>query len=266
MFLIYLLIGAIAGFMSGLFGIGGGIIVIPALAKLFSYTGIIPASSIMHMAIGTSLAAVIFTTLASIRAHHKRLSIHWDVARMLAPGLAMGAILGAAITSYLPSTVLRILFAVFLLAISVHLFFRKHRPATAEHSLSKAKIYIVSFLSGGLASMLGVGGGILLVPFLLHCRLDMRGATGTSVVGALVISIVATSCFILTGLISPALDHVPWSTGYVYWPAFLGIILTSIAFAPLGASLAHKLPREILQRVFAVFILFVACDMLFVTR
>jgi len=263
--LMYLVVGSVAGLMSGLFGIGGGIIIIPSLAKLFLHADVIPPNAVMHMAIGTSLATVIFTAIAALYAHHQRKTVRWDMLRFLVPGLIFGAVVGSCATNFLSSGSLRIFFGVFLAVLGLHLLLggRNKEPMNPP---SPRIMHLMSCLIGGLSGLLGVGGGILLVPFLLRCQLDIRSATGTSVTGAFVVGVVATLSFMIGGLLSPSVDKVAWSTGYIYWPAFFGIVITSMAFAPVGAMLAHKLPREILKRFFAVLVLFMACDMLFLTR
>jgi len=176
------------------------------------------------------------------------------------PGLIAGAVAGALIAHFLPSTVLQMIFGVFLVFVSVQLI-RNKKTASHEKKLSKQIIRLSSFAIGMLSSLLGVGGGTLLVPFLLRCELDMREATGTSVACGLSVGIVATISFMVTGLYS--MTPVPWSTGYIYWPAFAGVVVVSVLLAPLGAVLAHRLPKELLKKGFGWFLLAMACDMLF---
>lgn len=260
MLTIYLIIGAIAGIMSGLFGIGGGVVVIPALSTVFAHSTTIPHAYSMQMAVGTSLAIMIFTAASALYAHHKRKGVRWDMFWNMLPGLIIGSIIGAIIAHFLPSSYLRIIFGVFLVLVSFRLIINK--PITGkEKGLSLRVIRISSLLIGMLSSLLGVGGGTLLVPFLLRCQLDMREAAGTSIACGLSIGIVATVSFMIAGLSS--LQHAPLSTGYIYWPAFLGVAIASILLAPLGAVLAHRLPKELLKRVFGWFLLLMACDMLF---
>ncbi len=260
MLTIFLTIGALAGILSGLFGLGGGVVIIPALSYVFLNSTVIPHSESMQMAIGTSLAVIIPTSASALYAHHRRGSVRWDLFRLMLPGLIVGAIIGAIIAHYLPSRYLKMIFAIFLFMVSLHTLFVKPTQLR-ETPLSFTIIRLGSLCIGTLASLLGVGGGTLLVPFLLQCQLDMRDATGTSVACGLSIGIVATMSFMLSGLFS--VKQAAWSTGYIYWPAFLGIAVASTLLAPLGAALAHKLPRELLKRVFGVFLLLMACDMLF---
>lgn len=260
LFGIYLVIGALAGLLAGLFGIGGGVVIIPALAAIFAHHVDIPSADVMQMAVGTSLATVIITTNSALYTHHQRDAVIWSLAWKMVPGLAVGAIVGALIARLLPSNDLRIIFSVFLLVTGVRLIL-KERSLDAQQPLSQKTIKIGSVVIGIMSGILGVGGGTLLVPFLLRCQLDMHKATGTSIVCGLAVAIVATTGFMLTGWFAGI--HLPWSTGYIYWPAFLGIAVASFLFAPVGAVLAHKLPTYMLKRIFALFLLIMAVDMMF---
>lgn len=257
---LYLIIGAIAGMASGLFGIGGGVVVIPALSAVFARYTVIPSSYVMQMTVGTSLAVMIFTAASALYAHHKRQAVRWDMFQIMLPGLIAGSILGAIIAHFLPSSYLRIIFGIFLIYVSYRLIM----PTSVDIQTKQCSLIFIrlsALLIGIFSSLLGVGGGTLLVPFLLRCQLEMRNAIGTSVACGLIIGIVATVSFMLTGLSS--IQHINGSTGYIYWPAFAGIVITSMLLAPIGAILAHRLPKELLKRVFGWFLLLFACDMLF---
>lgn len=263
MFGIYLIVGACAGLMAGLFGIGGGVIIIPALAAIFLHHTDIPAELVMQMAVGTSLATVVITAISSVYAHHRHQAVIWPQVWVMVPWLIVGTVLGAAVVSFLPSSFLRLFFAIFLTVLSIHLFFSR-TPSSVEKVLSDKVVKIGSIIIGVLSSILGVGGGTLLVPFLMRCKLDILQATGTSVACGFAVSMVASICFMVTGWLSGI--HLQYSTGYIYWPAFAGIAVASVLFAPLGAAFAHKLPKEMLKRIFAVFLLMMAADMMFFSR
>ncbi len=263
MFAVYLVLGALSGAMSGLLGIGGGIIVVPGLAAIFSYASM-PQDYIMHMAIGTSLAAMIMTTSSALRAHHLRGAVRWDIFWQLLPGLTGGAVVGAVIAHYLPSEHLRIFFSLFLFFVAYRLLFAKYDGQERQFP-SRLFMGVISSLIGMLASILGAGGGSMLVPFMMHYRVSLLQATGTSVACGVGLGIVATLSFMIAGSFAE-IKHLPWSTGYIYWPAFLGVAVTSVLFAPMGARLAHTLPRDLLRRIFAIFLFILACDMLFFSR
>lgn len=257
---VYLIVGAFAGVMSGLFGVGGGVIVIPALAAIFLHNTFIPTEYEMQMAVGTSLAIMLATATSALYAHHKRKAVRWEIFKTMLPGLVLGAIVGAVIDHFLPSRALQIFFGIFLFIIGLRMTLNKRVKAGVE-GLSISMMRLGSILIGALSSLLGVGGGALLLPFFLRCQLDMQEAAGTSIACGLSVGVVATLSFMVTGWFS--MVHVPMSTGYIYWPAFFGIALTSTMFAPLGALMAHKLPKEFLKRFFGVFLLLMAFDMLF---
>lgn len=260
---IYLVIGAFAGILSGLFGVGGGVVVIPALSAVYLHYSAIPNEYVMQMAVGTSLAIIITTSLSSLYAHHKREAVRWSMFRLMLPGLVIGSILGAIAAHYLPSSYLQIIFGIFLLIIGFRMLLTRSR-LNSDKSMSNFFVLIASILIGALSSLLGVGGGTLLVPFLLRSGMDMREATGTSVACGLSVGITATASFMVAGIFS--LVPVPWSTGYIYWPAFFGVALSSTLFAPIGAMFAHTLPRDLLKSIFGLFLLLMACDMLWLSR
>ncbi len=245
--------------MSGLFGIGGGVVVIPALSMVFLHHADIPNQYLMQMAVGTSLAIMIITSLSALYAHHKRQTVRWFIAKLMLPGLIIGSIVGALIAHLLSSSFLQILFAIFLIIMGLRLLLLAQDP-NVSGALPLWVVRSVSLFIGILSSLLGIGGGALIVPFLLRCQLDMREAAGTSVVCGLVIGIIATLSFMILGLFSR--QSIAGSTGYIYWPAFFGVAVMSILFAPIGAILAHRLPTELLKRIFGVFLLLMACDML----
>lgn len=269
MFLIiyYLATGAVAGTLAGLLGIGGGVVVVPALAEIFLYHSSIPEPLCMKMAIGTSLAIMIITLSAGVFAHHQRNAVNWAMVNALLPGLVAGIILGTVLVHYIPSTYLSIFFSLFLIVIGLRMLFQKSNAAQVETAgtkhFSRPFMLGCSGLIGVLSSLLGAGGGTMWVPFFLYANLKMHHAIGTSVACGIVAAIVATVSFTAYGLFT--VEPVPWSTGYIYWPAFAGVAVTSVLFAPLGAALAHRLPTQWLKRIFALFLIFVAMDMIYLT-
>ncbi|MES2218133.1 MAG: sulfite exporter TauE/SafE family protein [Pseudomonadota bacterium] len=256
---IYLLIGAFSGMLAGLLGLGGGIIVVPALAAAFVHLHVVADNHVMQMAIGTSLTTIVITFLSSLRAHLKRQSVRWDLVKRFLPGLLSGVVCGALLAQYLPSTGLRIFFSGFLIFIAVRLFQGQLAEAKPDFP-TPALTFAMTGLIGTLAGILGMGGGVLLIPFMIRFQINMRQATGTSVACGVFMGLLASSCFMWLG--RSAMLNVPWSTGFVYWPAFLGVALSSILFAPLGTALAYRLPIPVLKRILAVFLLLVAANML----
>lgn len=257
-FLFCLLFGGLAGLAAGLFGIGGGIILVPFFLWLFSARGF-PQDAVMHIAVATSLATIIITSIASVFAHHRLGSVLWDVVYKLAPGVFIGAVSGAAVADKLPTETLRLIFASYLLMVSMEMAVQ-WRPKTTQKKVSSPTLRISGIVIGALSSILGIGGGTLTVPLLSKYNFPMRNAVAISSACGLPIAISGSISFALLGLGKTGLPE--GSIGYVDWPAFLGIVLTSILFAPMGAKLAHKLPTRSLKRFFALLLFLVAVKML----
>ncbi|MDD3448204.1 MAG: sulfite exporter TauE/SafE family protein [Gammaproteobacteria bacterium] len=248
--LIYLVVGAFAGVLAGLFGVGGGLIIVPALAFTFQAQAVDPAV-LMHVAIGTSLATIVVTSLSSVRAHHRRGAVLWEVFRRLTPGIVVGALLGAAVADLLPGDWLRRIFALFVLTIAAQMGFGL-KPAPHRGLPGAPGMFGAGGVIGSISAIVGIGGGSLTVPFLTWCNVEMRNAVATSAACGLPIAVAGAAGFIFQGWGEAALPA--WSSGYVYWPAFAGIAVASTAFAPLGAKLAHSLPGAKLKRIFAIFL------------
>ena len=248
--LIYLALGAFAGTLAGMLGVGGGLVIVPVLAWVFVGFGF-DAGVIMHLAVGTSLATIVFTSLSSVRAHHRRGAVQWPAVGRLLPGIVLGVFLGALLAERLPTGALRTVFGVFELVVAAQMGFallpEAHRalPGRAGMTLAGAVI-------GGVSAVVGIGGGTLTVPFLTWCGVAMRQAVATSAACGLPIAVAGAAAFAWTGSGNAALPQQ--SLGYLYLPALLGVAASSILFAPAGAWLAHSLPTAVLKRFFAVFL------------
>jgi len=254
----YLALGAFAGVMAGLLGVGGGLVIVPVLAWIFRGQQINDAL-IMHLAIGTSLATIVVTSMSSVRAHHRRGAVLWPVVWQLTPGIVIGAWLGAAVADALPSAVLSKVFAVFVLLVAAQMAFGA-KPAPHRGLPGAPGMWLTGGVIGGVSAIVGIGGGSLTVPFLTWCNTAMRQAVATSAACGLPIAVAGALGFIVTGLNAA---HLPaWSLGYVYGPALVGVAAASMVSAPLGAKLAHTLPTETLKKVFAVFLTLVGTQML----
>jgi len=256
--LLYLALGAFAGIMAGLLGVGGGLIIVPVLAWIFHHQQVSDAV-IMHLAIGTSLATIVVTSISSVRAHHRHGAVLWSTFWRLTPGIVIGAWLGAAIADALPSAVLSKVFAVFVLMVAAQMGFGA-KPAPHRELPGTAGMAAAGGIIGAVSAIVGIGGGSLTVPFLTWCNIAIRQAVATSAACGLPIALAGALGFIVTGLNAA---HLPtWSLGYVYGPALLGITVTSMLSAPLGARLAHTLPTDMLKKVFAVFLAVIGARML----
>ncbi len=250
--LVYLAIGACAGVLSGLLGVGGGVVIVPALAIIFEQLDV-PAAIVLHMAIGTSLATIVVTSLSSIYAHHRRSAIQWRIARQLLPWLVIGSLGGAALANYLHSDSLRVLLGIFIFAVAVQIG-SGYQPVLHRPLPGPAGMGLAGGGIGLLSAIFGIGGGIMTVPFLVWRNVPIRLATATSAVCGLIISLAGAVGFMIAGVQAgaPHAHLSQWSTGFVYWPAFAGIVAASVPMAPLGAWLAHVLATRWLEIVFAV--------------
>lgn len=251
------LLGCLAGFLAGLLGIGGGLVIVPALVYLLPSLGF-STEVVMPVAIATSLASIVFTSASGTFAHHKNNNIPWNIAKQLMAMIAVGALLGAYIADSLSSELLTYIFAsaVTLLASYMLLSVKveKSKPLPSHWMIK-----IIGLGTGYISSLMGIAGGAILVPVLTYYSLSIRQAIGTATVCGFVVAVFGATGFIFTGL--DQTDLPSWSLGYIYLPALLGIISTSSLLAPYGVKMAEKLPVRYLKRIFASFLILVAMKM-----
>ena len=257
--LILLGMGAVAGTLAGLLGIGGGIIIVPVLALVFAAQGV-STDVLMHVSIGTSLATIVITSLSSIRAHQQHQAIQWAVFRRITPGILLGGLLGALIAKLIAGEDLRLIFGIFMLFVAAQMIFGN--PAKPQRTLPKTLgMFIAGTAIGTMSSLMGVGGGSMSVPFLTWCNMAIRQAVATSSAIGLPIAIAGVSGFIITGW---GVEHRPvWSLGFVNIPAFLSIIVASTLFAPVGARITHRISPRRLKLLFGYFLLILSIKILF---
>ncbi|WP_207062300.1 sulfite exporter TauE/SafE family protein [Motiliproteus sp. SC1-56] len=248
LFLSYLILGACAGLLAGLFGIGGGLIIVPVLVISFELQGMSP-EVLTHVAVGTSLATIIVTSLSSIRSHHLKQAVSWNLFWPLAAGICLGAILGVKTAGRLSGPALQTAIGVFAVLIAIQMALGL-RPKGAQRLPGRPALVGAGGVIGWASAIFGIGGGSLTVPYLSWKGVRMQEAVGTSAACGLPIALMGALANVEEGWGNPEL--MPWSLGYVYLPAFLGIVLASAYFARLGALLAHRLPATILRRIFAL--------------
>jgi uncharacterized protein len=246
----YLAIGAAVGFFAGLLGIGGGLIIVSSLALMFAAQGF-PPPFIMHMAIGTSLAAIMASTLASFRTHHRHGAVDWPVVKAMTPGLLVGVAGGVAFARFVPTAFLKYFFLAFLALQTFTMAFNV-RPKPARELPGRGALAGVGVAIGALSSLFGGGAAAIGVPFLTWCNMTVHRAIGTCSAMGFPLAIFGTTGYVVAGLSAPGLPA--WSVGFVYLPAFALISITSAVFAPFGARLAHKLRGVTLMRIFALFL------------
>lgn len=244
---LYLGLGAVAGFLSGIFGIGGGLVIVPALLLAFPLVGI-PEALVTHMAIGTSLATIIVTSLSSVRAHNKRGNVDWDLTRRFVPWIVLGSLVGGYVADGLPARWLEAIFATFMLLVAVQMWLSL-RPNPDRRLPDSPGLALAGGAIGGLSAMLGIGGATLSVPFMRWCSVPIANAVGVAATLGFPIALSGTLSYLLHGWGHPQLPE--WSLGYIYLPAFFGIVVASTQCVRFGASLAVRLPASVLQRAFA---------------
>lgn len=257
---IYLVTGAFVGFAAGLLGIGGGLIIVPVLATALTY--FIDSSQVVHIAIATSLATILVTSFSSALAHHKHGAVRWDIFKLLAFGVLAGAFIGGWFSQYFASNTLSKIFGVLELLIALNMLLAL-KPNPSRELPGLAGNTAAGGVIGNLSSLVGIGGGTLTTPYLVWNNVSMHQAIATSTAVSLPVALAGTIGYVFAGL--QATDLPAYTTGYIYWPAFLGIIVASVFTAPIGAKMAHKLPVKVLKRGFGVFLLLLAIKMLFFT-
>ncbi|MEB3767496.1 sulfite exporter TauE/SafE family protein [Acinetobacter sp. MD2] len=247
--IIYLAIGAIAGFTAGLFGVGGGLIIIPMLYVVFSQQQYAP-DVIMHLAVGTSLATIMVTSVSSIMAHHKRGAVLWSVVARFAPGLVVGSFLGAGIAHILSGRSLQLLIGLFSIWVASRMFLGANVAVdTSKHLPSPLQQGMAGGVIGTASAIFGIGGGSLTVPYLNHYGVVMQKAVATSAACGFPIAVAGALGFIFFG--HEANLELPHTWGYVHLYAFFGISCMSFLTAKLGAKVAHALPASVLKRCFS---------------
>ncbi len=256
--LLYALSGLIAGLLGGMLGLGGGIIIVPALHFLFQQQGF-TESSLMQVAVTTSLSTIIVTALSSTYVHHRKQAVIWPVVLRLAPGILIGAAIGALLADTVSSDLLRILFGLFEIAIAIQIILN-YRPEARTQLPGSGGQFIAGSLIGFISTLMGIGGGTLTVPFLLYCRVAMRHAVAISSACGFPIAVAGTVSLVIAGYDNA--DVPEHALGYLYWPAALVIVTVTVVSAPLGAKLTHYISVTLLKRCFAVVLILVGVKML----
>ncbi len=256
--IIYCTVGAVAGILAGLLGIGGGLVIVPMLIYVF-HLNALPDELTMHLALATSMASIMFTSVSSFMAHHRRGAVRWDVVKKIVIGIVTGTFGGSFFASSLSSNFLKIFFVVFLYFVATQLLLNK-KPKGGRDLPGMAGMFAVGNIIGVISSFVGIGGGTLSVPFMLWCNIRVHNAIGTSAAIGLPIAAAGTVGYVVGGWKIAMLPA--YSLGYVYLPALAGIAAASVLTAPLGVKLAHSLPVDKLKRIFALLLFVVATKML----
>lgn len=250
--ILFCLVGAIAGLLAGMIGIGGSIITIPCLVSIFSWMGF-PKHEIMHMALATSLASMVLNTLSSCLSHISRKNVVWNIFIYFGIGSFFGAMLGPKIALDVPSTSLKLVFGMFLCALGAFLFLNaRHHKEEDTKIPRKSILSLIGFAVGTVATFLGLSGGLFNVPILQSFKIQMKKAVGTSAV----LNFIATLVGSLSFLVFSSSNQGSHQFGLIYLPAFYAISISTIVFAPIGAKIAHEMPSLKLKKVFSLVIFF----------
>ena len=255
----YLALGAFVGFFAGLLGIGGGAAMVPVLAFIYAAKGFDPAQ-VIHLALGTSMATILFTSVSSVRAHHRHGAVNWQIVRRMTPGIVIGTFGGALLASALDVRVLAIVFTLLIYYISAQMFFGK-KPASGAMPLSSTGLNLASGLIGVISSLTATGGAALVVAYLVKRGTAIHHAIGSAAAIGWPLAAAGTTGFLMTGFGQPGIPA--YSLGFIYLPALAGIVIASVLLAPLGARLAHRTPGALLKKIFAALLFTLATKMLF---
>lgn len=253
-----LVMGTLGGFAAGLLGIGGGMILVPFVTMIFTARHFAP-QLVVHMAIATSLATILFTSMSSVRAHHLHGAVLWPVARLLAPGILIGSWLGPWIGKQMNTAALSLFFGVFVAFAATQMLVNK-KPSAARELPGAGGMFVAGGAIGVLAGLVGAGGGFMSIPFMSWCNVKIRNAVATSAALGFPIALAGTLSNIYFGWNEPGLP--PYALGFIYLPALALIAAASMTMAPLGARMAHRMPMRRLQKVFAVILYALAAYML----
>lgn len=256
--LAYLAIGAAVGFLAGLLGIGGGAVMVPMLVFVFAAQGL-PPEHLLHIALATAMATIMFTSISSMRAHHAHDAVDWGVARAIAPGILAGSFAAALLAGLIATRPLAVVFTALVFLAATQILFDL-RPRSTRELPGAAGLFAAGAAIGGVSSLLAAGGAFLCIPFLAWCSVPLRRAIGTAAAVGLPIALAGTAGYLLQGLRAENLPR--GSLGYVYLPALALVSAASMLAAPWGARVAHRVPVKRLRVVFALVLYAAAARML----
>ncbi|WP_068545756.1 sulfite exporter TauE/SafE family protein [Thalassotalea crassostreae] len=257
-FLICMVLGSLVGLLAGLLGIGGGLVIVPALVIILPAVGV-NSEIVMPIALASSLASIVVTSASAAFNHHKLGNIPWKITKHLMIYVALGAVIGANLADLLPAKLLTSIFACFVILLATYMLLSIRQ--TVQRELPSRRILkAITGAAGTMASLLGISGGAILIPFLSYCGVNLLHAIGISTACGMVVSLFGSLAYMIAGIENPMLPE--WSLGYIYWPAVLGIASTSTVLAPYGVKLASRLPVKTIKKVFAAFLILVALKMM----
>ncbi|WP_368343711.1 sulfite exporter TauE/SafE family protein [Pelagovum sp. HNIBRBA483] len=257
--LLILALGAVAGVLAGMLGVGGGIVLVPGFVYIFTSLGY-DGPMLMQVCLATSLATIIVTSARSVMAHHKRGAVEWGILRGWAAGIALGAVLGVAVAAWLKSDVLQLIFAGLAFCVALYLIFGRTRWQLGTEMPRGVLRMIIAPVIGLLSVLMGIGGGSLGVPLMSLHGVPMHRAVATAAGFGALIAVPSVLAFLFVPV--DASSAPPWTVGAVNVPTFLIVISMTLITAPYGATLAHRLDAKRLRRAFGFFLIFVSLNMM----
>ncbi len=257
--LAYIGLGVFTGFSAGMLGIGGGLVMVPVLTMLFAAQAEFPINEVLHLALGTSIATILFTSLASLRAHHQHDAVLWKIVLQITPGILLGTLLGTLLAAQIPSKPLALFFTVFVCCVATQMAL-DIKPKPSRELPDATGIFAVGTGIGTMSALVAIGGGAFTVPFLTWCNVRVQNAIGTSAAIGFPIALGGTLGYIYNGWGQANLPIL--SFGFIYLPALAWMVPFSMLMAPLGAKLTHRLPVATLKRIFAYLLILLAAKML----
>lgn len=256
--LAYVLTGAFVGFIAGLLGIGGGMTMVPILAALFAAQALSPDHTV-HLALATAIASAFFTSMASVREHHKHGAVDWTLVKRMAPGMVTGALASTLASGLVSQRMLALMFALIVYGAAVQMLLGR-KPVAHRPLPDALPLFAIGFVIGALSGLVSAGGTFLAMPVMLYCGVAMHTAIGSGAAIVVPVTLVGSLGYIVSGW---ALKGLPeHSLGFVFLPALAAIVAGSVITAPMGARMAHRLPVQTLKRIFAVIMLILATRML----
>jgi uncharacterized membrane protein YfcA len=254
----FISLGCVVGVMAGLLGIGGGGILVPTLTTIFIFQGV-SKDTVVHLALGTSMACIALTSLSSMRAHHANGAVIWPLAKVMSLGMIVGTLSATFLIPYLSSKALAVFFSAFMAYVAFQMF-RSTKTHAGSGDINKTELRLVTLGIGATSALVSIGGGSLTVPYLTWRNINIRNAIGTSAALGFAISIAGTLGYLFNGIMTVGSTTDTW--GYIYLPAVLLVSIPSYFTAPLGAKLTQKLPVQTLKKIFGVLLVILSLKML----
>ncbi len=254
----YLAIGTVMGFFAGMLGIGGGALVVPLVIMLFEAQDL-PNEHILHLAVGTAMAGVLFTSVSSLRAHAARGAVRWEVFRRITPGILLGGLIGGLIAGMLPTRWFALIFTALVYYAATTMLF-EFKPRPSRQLPGPAGMFVAGMAISGFSALVAIGGAVMSIPLMVFCNVPILQAIGTAAAIGFPIAASGTAGYVLSGWHATGLP--PYSLGFVYLPALAGIVVASTLTAPAGAAVAHRVPARRLRQIVAVLFYILATRML----